>query len=403
MEIIKKCTPRQKKLCNDEDCDTCFNRSVLSRYNGEILMKEFDEIKNQNININELSYSSHKKIWWLCENNHSYFISLNSRTNNKSGCSICYYKSTRKYTDEEKELCLTKRINIKSTTKIGDVNEKYVFDLLFKCKEVENISLIGHMGGYADIIIKLKNDVNRLLQVKTITHITNNKFFMTNNSIYPDNLLIVMVDTDKSHFAVEFYKNIKVKRLCLSFYYKDSKYKDIMTTNETDFCNKILKMSRNSTIFTSIEDQLTKDQRKEFFMIKRLQNYCKNHNLNYIQNETNSDVIDCYINHYPIQLKYATLNQKNRKTIQITVRKSSGNIGKKRLHVPYHLNDNFDYLIIELENFHNQFCIIPKIKLVEMKCISSDNQIGTGICYVAPPNYDKFHWTIEFWNKLDIF
>jgi hypothetical protein len=207
-------------------------------------MKEFDKIKNQNINIYELSYSSHKKIWWLCENNHSYIVSLNSRTNNKTGCSICYYKSTRKYTDEEKELCLTKRINIKSTTKIGDINEKYVFDLLFKCKEVENISLIGHMGGYADIIIKLENDMNRLLQVKTITHSTNNQFFMTNNSIYPDDMLIVMVDNNKCHFAVEFAGNIKVKRLCLSFYYKDSKYKDIMTTNEIGFSKKIINMVR---------------------------------------------------------------------------------------------------------------------------------------------------------------
>jgi hypothetical protein len=38
-----------------------------------------------------------------------------------------------------------------------------------------------------------------------------------------------------------------------------------------------------------------------------------------------------------------------------------------------------------------------------MKCISSDNQTGTGICYVAPSNYSKFHWTMEFWNKLDVF
>jgi hypothetical protein len=56
-------------------------------------------------------------------------------------------------------------------------------------------------------------------------------------------------------------------------------------------------------------------------MIKRLRNICIKNNLNYIQNKTNSNAIDCHIGSIPIQLKYATLNQKNRKTMQVTVRK----------------------------------------------------------------------------------
>lgn len=87
------------------------------------------------------------------------------------------------------------------------------------------IQLVGHMGGYADLIVELQNDIPRLLQVKTITHyIKHDTYFMTNNSKYPDNMLIAMVDNAKLHFAVEFAGKINVKRLGLAFNYKKSKY-----------------------------------------------------------------------------------------------------------------------------------------------------------------------------------
>lgn len=175
-----------------------------------------------------------------------------------------------------------------------------------------------------------------------------------------------------------------------------------MTTDESIFLDKLLKSINSSTKFTSIQNQLTKSQKKEYFMIQRLQKSCEKYNLKCLHNKTNSNDIDCYIESTPVQLKYASFNQRNRKTIMITVRKSGGRINSKNFKIPYHLNDNFEYLIVELETFHDQFCIIPKSKLVDMKCISSDTQTGTGLCYVAPPNYEKFHWTLQFWNKWNL-
>lgn len=53
------------------------------------LIKEWDFEKNK-IDINEIGFSSNKKIWWICPKcNKSYESRLNSRTNNNSGCPRC--------------------------------------------------------------------------------------------------------------------------------------------------------------------------------------------------------------------------------------------------------------------------------------------------------------------------
>lgn len=398
---IKICTKTQKILCGNINCDVCNKRNILSKPNGIILISEFDKTKNKDIDIQKISFGSHQKLWWLCNNNHSYQASVNTRTNNGSGCRTCHYESTRKFTIEDKYNCCLRINDVKSTTETGDKNENFVFDLLSKCNKVKDVKLIGYMGGYADIILELNNDLPRLLQVKTITH-THNQYYMTNNKTYPNDMLIAMVDNTNTCFAVEFAKNIKVKKLSLDFGNKDAKYNSIMTTNKNEFCEKILNMIKYSTIFTTIEDQLNENQKKEYFMISRLQELCSERKMLYTHNNTNANCVDCYIYSHPIQLKYASLNQTHRKTIQITVRKMGGRIGSKNIKTPYHINDKFEYLIVELEKFHKQYCIIPKTKLLEMKCISSNTQNGTGICCVAPPNYDKYHWTMEYWNKWEI-
>jgi hypothetical protein len=49
---------------------------------------QFDAKRNK-IDVSDLSYGSHIKIWWLCIKGHNWLASVNSRTNRNSGCPYC--------------------------------------------------------------------------------------------------------------------------------------------------------------------------------------------------------------------------------------------------------------------------------------------------------------------------
>jgi Probable Zinc-ribbon domain len=49
---------------------------------------EWHPTKNENLNLNEVSYGSGKKVWWICKNSHEYPSRIAHRTNGQS-CPIC--------------------------------------------------------------------------------------------------------------------------------------------------------------------------------------------------------------------------------------------------------------------------------------------------------------------------
>lgn len=100
-------------------------------------------------------------------------------------------------------------------------------------------------------------------------------------------------------------------------------------------------------------------------MRERVKEKCKILNLPYIDNKVNCNTVDCYINNIPTQLKYASLNQTYRNTIQVTMRKSCGKIQGKNIKQSYNIKDDFEIVIIQLENYDDRFCIIPKNNLAE--------------------------------------
>ena len=399
------CSKKQKLLCNNNECIICIDRSILKLDICQQLIDEFDVDNNIDVDLLKLPYGSHKKIWWKCKNNHSFSVTLNSRTNTKSSCKICKYDEHTKdiqFKKQVKEKILNYNKNTKlnnKTNESGVKNEKYVYELLKNIHNIHDIQLVGHFGGFADIIIKFNNEDNyKLLQIKTLTKINETSYYMTNSVNYPDNLLIAMVDNSHQYFAIEFAGNIKVKRLSLYYNNDQSKYKNIMIRNEKDFINNIVEKLSLSTVIKNLTETLTECQKKEYYMRQRLKSKCIELNLLYQDNDINHDTIDCYINNIPIQLKYASINQIHRNTISITMRKSCGIIGLKRVKQSYHLDDAFEFVIIEIENSLSNFCIIPKQELANKKCISTNDIIGTGICYIMPYNNGINHWSNNYWN-----
>lgn len=60
----------------------------LLSYKHPEIAKEWDYEKNGNLNPNEVTYGSGKKVWWLCDKNHSYAATVSNRSLGK-GCPYC--------------------------------------------------------------------------------------------------------------------------------------------------------------------------------------------------------------------------------------------------------------------------------------------------------------------------
>lgn len=74
-------------------CPACWGRTVsdnnrLSLFFPE-LNNEWNHLKNRNMTPNDFTYSSHKRVWWICKYNHEWKTPVYSRTITKSNCPIC--------------------------------------------------------------------------------------------------------------------------------------------------------------------------------------------------------------------------------------------------------------------------------------------------------------------------
>lgn len=55
------------------------------------ILKEWNYKKNTIVNPNEISYSSNKKVWWVCLRGHEWEATPNNRTGKGSRCPECSY------------------------------------------------------------------------------------------------------------------------------------------------------------------------------------------------------------------------------------------------------------------------------------------------------------------------
>lgn len=190
---------------------------------------------NINLNIETLTYRSSKRITWCCLRNSDhdeYTTAVCNRTNSKNptGCRNCHLDSVRKIDKIIKQNHIDNYIpNLKKSVSIGDDSEIFIENLLVNTNFFKKIERTGQTGEKADIKVTLQNDQIKSLQVKTLSiDKVQNRHYATNKYEYPDDMVIVMVSSDRKFFAVEVYKKIKVTKLTLNFNSKTSKYKNIM-------------------------------------------------------------------------------------------------------------------------------------------------------------------------------
>ena len=91
------CIP-SKKLCNDEECSHCFNKSFAS-YDGKTIEGKLKvdcwiQTKNDGLTPRNITKSSGRKFWFKCDEcSHKFHLSLqNIMDKKKSWCAYCANK-----------------------------------------------------------------------------------------------------------------------------------------------------------------------------------------------------------------------------------------------------------------------------------------------------------------------
>ena len=76
-----------------QGCPYCSNTRVLPGFNDLAtthpeLISQWDYDKNS-LQPNAVTHGSHEKVWWKCEQGHSYQQAINKKTSRKTGCPVC--------------------------------------------------------------------------------------------------------------------------------------------------------------------------------------------------------------------------------------------------------------------------------------------------------------------------
>ena len=75
-------------------------RKLLSEYPE--LVTQWHPTKNGDLTPNMFSFSSHKKVWWKCSEDHEWEARIRNRTMNGSGCPFCIKKYITANADKRK-------------------------------------------------------------------------------------------------------------------------------------------------------------------------------------------------------------------------------------------------------------------------------------------------------------
>lgn len=362
-----------------------------------------NNIKN-NIDINKISIYSNKVVYWKCQNVHKYKIRLCNRTKYGTGCKECVIDSRRIHDKHKIELLRNSTRIIKESVFIGDNTENYIEDLLIKTSLYKNVEKLGEIGGSGDICITHHNDAINYIQIKTLVKDKRCKdtYNVLNNKKYEDNMLIVMVNKERTHFGLTFFEDIKeLKSLSLTFNSK-SKYKNIIYNDVEIFLENLIKLIPKSTK----NNIISKTTNMETESLNRFKKYCMKNNIIFNRNKTNGNTIDGIINSFTFQAKYTNFNVKNGQTYHINSIKSSGRLNGKDIKKPYEIKD-FDFMIIEIggtkidpDMYNGNFCIIPFEVLIKQNIIKTDTCKGKYSFHICPPDYKKEHWSKLYWNNI---
>lgn len=286
-------------------------------------------------------------------------------------------------------------------TEMGNKNQKesvyiveHICEIIRSLPNIEYTENIDSTGSKGDICFKFKKRSIRVCQVKTLG-IRKGRFeqYVINTGKYDDNMLYLCSTRDYKHYVAIFQKDIYSDKMSFS----KTCNSEYLYNNIDKFKNHLITVLNKSLKIKSQIDLLSSYRKQEFLSIQRLNKKCNELKLNFKRNII-SDIIDVFIDDKRIQCK-SSFNKHNKLYTFTIIRRGDG---KSR--IPYKSSDNIDFFICEIieEKYINNFYIFPISILIEMGTISSDKHKGTTCLVIAPPDYDKKHWTLQYLNKFEL-
>ena len=104
-------------------CPICANQKIVVGYNDLAtthpeIIKEWDYDKNLPLTPQSVTYGNTTKVWWKCENGHSWKASINSRVGrSKTGCPICKKELFISFPEKSISYYLRKHFDIEDNKK----------------------------------------------------------------------------------------------------------------------------------------------------------------------------------------------------------------------------------------------------------------------------------------------
>jgi len=182
------CAKPNKKLCEDIQCNKCFEKSFASHEKEKYWSSKND------LNPRQVAIKTHKKYWFDCDCSHTFEAILSDITQNNSWCSYCSNPPKRLC---DCNICLNKTFALNEKAKFWSNKNTLLPNQVFKNSAVK----------FWFNCDKCSNEFESKL-----CHITHGSWcpkckYKTENKLH--DILKEIYPTIKSQFKVEWCKNIK--------------------------------------------------------------------------------------------------------------------------------------------------------------------------------------------------
>jgi hypothetical protein len=308
---------------------------------------------------------------------------------------MCLHKEATLIPKKKKE----EMVNAIELSDRGSNIEEYVLKILKTFDFVSEIKWIAGVNSTFDILYKLQGESEfRGLQVKKLSLSSyEDNYNITQQKVSFDDLLYVCLNEEKTRFVLIYGKLVGKRGLTFSFYSKNTKYDKNMYRDYNLFLDAFKNEIKKSMFVSEkiFKESLTKEQLLEYESIERIEQICKNKNLNFERCSKAQEQYDIIINKKLIQCKYTTRSACN--NVRFHLHKSDGD-------TPYSEKDNIDFVMLESGFDKGNFYIIPKSILVEKGYFSTNEQPGkTNLPTTNKAlKINKEHWTDEYYNAFHL-
>lgn len=294
---------------------------------------------------------------------------------------------------------------------IGDATERKVAEALRA--RGYHVEMAGHLCTFYDLIVTC-GESRRGVQVKTLTEgIYTSVHFMMNDQ-YPDDLLIVAVNTDWTRFFTApagickgtLSVTVSLPNPKRKTDQRNARYERCQFTNSTDWMNAVVPLLATSTLVTEVNtaSHMSSRTRLEHESVQRLVTQLSLQGLSFRPNDVLASSIDGWIGPHAVQLKSTSRRgpSKNPLSWNTHMQTYSHRANNKEVYKPYHATAGFDYVLVEGRPDH--WFIIPTQVLIDNKVLTTDTQPGrtfmtVSVGEVKETKYQKYY---RNWDQLKV-